>query len=130
MITGGNFRQHIKQPTPWWSHPLVVGGAVIAVVLINVTAWLRPKATLSADPAGVLDQEIAEITRDVFELQKAVTVASSSAAQEVILRNELLLAKEGEIVVQLPPLSSPLPSPTPTAPHQSIWKEWLNVLQR
>lgn len=128
MITGGSSLLRTKQISPWWSHPLVVWGAVAAVVLFSVATWLRPKTTLSADPVKVLDQEIEQIASDVFYLQTRLDEATSAAGQEKIVRNELLMAKDGEIVVQLPPLPTPSPSITLTSSPIPIWQEWVNVI--
>lgn len=106
----------------------MVWGAVAAVVLFSVATWLRPKTTLSADPVKVLDQEIEQIASDVFYLQTRLDEATSAAGQEKIVRNELLMAKDGEIVVQLPPLPTPSPSITLTSSPIPIWQEWVNVI--
>lgn len=65
---------------------------------------------------------------DVSDLERQAQEATSSLAQERIIRNELLMQKPDEIIVQLPAveeirLSNTEPSPTPTP-----WQAWRELL--
>jgi cell division protein FtsB len=113
----------------WLSHPLVIAAITFAGLIFSysLTANLH-KTRTSTEHLGVLEQEITEKASQVSELEQQAERAKSAEAQEKIIRDELLMQKPGETLVQLPeinrsdlPLPSPSPSPTP-------WEEWRELL--
>ncbi len=104
--------------------PLTMILVVVGAGLLLVSLWGTVKrAQSSAEQVVVLDQENQKMASEVLKLQNQVAVASTSAAQEKIIRDELLLQKSGEYVVQLPPLEVTRPSPTPE-PSLTPWQAW------
>src|SRR5688572_17112546 len=65
----------------------------------------------SAQSVDKLEADVASLEAKVNLVESSALEATSSAAKERIFRDELLLQKPGEYIVQLPDL--PLPTPTP-----------------
>jgi cell division protein FtsB len=110
-------------------HPLVLVVFTLLSALISLSLYSGLKRTrISTEQVDVLEQEINQIARDVSELEKEVQVASTSGAQEKIIRDELLMQKPGERVVQLPEVeASPVPRPSPS-PTPTNWQQWRQIL--
>ncbi len=108
--------------------PLVMLLSLVATCILLWSLWGTVKRSRSsAEQVGLLEQELHQMASEVSRLEQKVSVASSAAAQEKIIRNELLMQKPGEYVVQLPPLETTTPTPTP-APSLSPWQGWQQVL--
>lgn len=74
-----------------------------------------------------LDQEINQIEGQVADLEAELEHASSEFAKEKIIRDELLMQKPGEFVIQMPPI----PSPSPKGEILTVrtpWEEWRGIL--
>lgn len=110
-------------------HPLTILSFALLGLLFSLSlysSWQRNKATSSQ--VAALETEVEKITQEVQDLSDVAAVASSAGTQEKIIRDQLLMQKEGEIIVQLPEIDlsqvkkiAPSPSPTP-------WEEWQKVL--
>lgn len=115
----------------WFFHPLtaflVTLVALVAVISLQRTVQ---KTRLSSENTRVLEQEVAKIASEISSLEKQALQAEHSITQEKIIRDELLLQKPGETIVQLPAVSPrPLPSPS-LIPTLTPWQEWqLKLLQ-
>ena len=113
----------------WFFHPLTALSltlvTLVAVISLRQTAQ---KTQISSEETKVLDQEVQKIASEISELKAQVELAEHPFTQERILRNELLMQKPGEYVVQIPEVSvPPRPQPTPT-PTLSPWQAWQQVL--
>ncbi len=110
-------------------HPLVLIVFTLLSALISLSLYSGLKRTrISSEQVDVLEQEIGQIARDVSELEKDVQIASTSGAQEKIIRDELLMQKPGERVIQMPEVeASPIPRPSPS-PTPTNWQRWQMVL--
>lgn len=83
----------------------------------------------STESIAVLDQEVEEIASDVSSLQEQLLTAQSEQAKEQRIRDELLLKKPGEYIVQLPKItasSETLEEEEKLSPLQS-WRRLLNL---
>lgn len=104
-------------------------GAICLTIIVGIVAWSlvkpHPTTQTSTEVLQVLDQEVAQLARQVSDVERQANASQSALAQEKILRNELLLQKPGEWILQLPPdpSPSPLPSPTPTPPPVEVWRK-------
>lgn len=108
----------------------------ITVVVITILAMLyffslrttlqqaeRPSKTVSE-----LKQEVTDLASEVSSLEEKAELAQTEFAREKMIRDELLMQKPGEYVIQLSDkidvtLPASLPSPTPTP-----WEEWKKLL--
>lgn len=114
----------------WFFHPLTV---IICTIVITwlYGSLLRTEQNMrtSSETVGVLDQEVSQIASEVSELESRLATAQSPAAQEERIRNELLLKKPGEYVIQLPPAS--MNSTIETQKRSlSPWEQWQALLLR
>lgn len=113
----------------WLTHPLVIALLTLAGLIFSYSLTTNLHRTRSStEHLSVLEQEVEEMASETLELEERAAKAQSQEAQEKIIRDELLMQKPGEVIVQLPeinrsdlPLPSPSPSPTP-------WEAWKKVL--
>lgn len=74
-------------------------------------------------------QELQKLEAQKQLLQSDVQKLKSPIEQEKIIRNELNLQKEGETIIQLPPMPSPTPHPTQfPSPTPKPYEEWWGVV--
>lgn len=112
----------------WFYHPFTV------ITFTIVVTWLyasllrtEGKMRMSTESVTVLDQEVTQIASEVSALELQLNQAKSAAAQEQRIRDELLLQKPGEYVIQLPLLQEQQPAPASTR-KASAWEEWQQLL--
>ena len=110
-------------------HPIVILIFILLSAIFSISLYSGLERTrTSTEQVGVLEQELSQIASDVSLLEKQVQMASSSAAQEKIIRDELLMQLPGEVVVQMPDVdTSPTPRPSPS-PTPSNWQQWRQKL--
>lgn len=111
------------------SHPVVMLFSIVVVGLIIVSLQFS-KDQVSRRAAIVASQEesLEKIQTEVAELEARLEQSSDPFYQEKVLRDELLLQKDGEIVIQIPREQLPeivRPSATPT---QTPWESWRQIL--
>jgi cell division protein FtsB len=82
----------------------------------------------STETISVLDQENQKLASEVSGLEKKLTMAESDFAKEKITRDELLMQKPGEIIVQLPPLPNLDIQLQPETKNLTPWEEWQKLL--
>ncbi len=129
MQNQGRKTEHPVSYQPWWAHPLVVVAATIVVVIVSITFLSKSREVEPTDRTTVLDQEINQITRDVSLLKDQVTEATSAATLEKLIREQLLMKKEGEYIVQIPIDALPSPSPLPTVKPPTNLQQWWTVFK-
>lgn len=82
----------------------------LAVVLITLICFLiffslkktSQKATISNKNIQVLEQEIEQLEQFIISNQNKLYQSEQKFAKEKILRDQLLMQKDGEIIIQLP----------------------------
>jgi cell division protein FtsB len=113
-----------------WKHPFTILVIFVLAVGFWISLWansreIRQSLGIVSQLEGQIDtaEHVNQILKERLEQSK------SAEAQEVMIRNELVMQKPGEYVVQLPDL--PLPSPTVITPpsHPSPWQQWRQLLQ-
>lgn len=113
-------------------HPLVILSFTLFSVLFSLSLysnWKRNQAT-SAQVAK-LESEVAEMNSEVALLEDATVAASSSGAVEKIIRDQLLMQKPGEQVLQLPPIQkTEAVAPASQTSEITPWRAWLAVFSR
>jgi cell division protein FtsB len=84
------------------SHPIIILalsiGGIIFFISLNKSA---EKTQNSSENIRVLEYEVNQISNDVIELEKNIEKTESEQFKEKVVRNELLLKKEGEYVLQI-----------------------------
>lgn len=109
-------------------HPAVILLITILAVLYFLSLdSSAQKAEVSLETVAVLEQEVDEMASEVSVLEKQLEAANHPITQEKIIRNELLLQKPGEYVLQLPE-TEVVEAQLPKAKEKSPWEEWQEVL--
>jgi cell division protein FtsB len=107
-------------------HPLTLVAYTVLIVFIIISMHQTvDQIQQSTETTSILDQEIQEIATEVSQLELAVEVAQSDLTKEQIARDELLLKKDGEIVLQLPKIELPTQrtaSHSAKTPRQEWWE--------
>lgn len=111
------------------AHPLVILLALVVTSLLVISMQIKKdqlnkRAETIADQAQVVEKLEAEVKT----LEEKIEFAQQPFAQEKVIRNELLMQREGELVIQLPLDQLPTPTPTPTPPTQTPWEAWRALL--
>lgn len=97
---------------------------LICASLYNNTHQLR----LSTVTLNELQKEVDTQNQAVDTLQRQLDTAKSPFAKEKIMRDQLLLQKPGEYVVQLPDLPVPEVTPIPSPKTLTPLEEWQKLL--
>ena len=111
----------------WLFHPLtIIACTIFALFFYWSLTRTDQNIRISTETLHVLDQEVKQMASEVSQTEKQLQVATSAATQEKIIRDELLMQKPGEYVVQLPP------SEKEQRPREKIiktpWEGWRAVL--
>ncbi len=112
-------------------HPLVV---VVITLSAGLFYWslLRSERQIKLSSQTVVDleQEVTRADERVRQLEQEVALTTTSAIQEQIIRDELLMKKPGEFVVQLPDLTqtNQQPGEISSGPNQPL-QEWWQLLR-
>ncbi|MCA9370170.1 MAG: hypothetical protein H6774_00095 [Pseudomonadales bacterium] len=111
----------------FFRHPAVVI-IITLLVLIFIFSSKNPLFTYrtTSKSIRVLEQENEKIAKEILEAQVAQPAPQENEfAKEAAMRNELLLQKPGEVVVQLDVSPRPQPSvvPSPTPKPIEEWKK-------
>src|SRR5688500_128724 len=104
-------------------HPFIL--VIITVVALFYYLSLdksAQKAEISSQTVLDLEQEIGQISGEVAILEKQLESANHPISQEKIIRNELLMQKPGEYVLQLPSIEVIEKTP-PQAETKTPWEE-------
>ncbi len=103
---------------------------IIVIILVAVFSISLKKTRLKTEYSEkVLKQKslgVEKLKEDVSKLEEKNRVLDNKFYKEKIIRNELLMQKPGEVVIQLPPEAtqpSPTLSPTPTPSNIKRWEK-------
>jgi cell division protein FtsB len=103
----------------------------LATIAVGLFVWSQlktlQKTQTSTENLGVLEQEINKISSQVSELQTATDSASVDFKQEKIARDELLLSKPGETLLQLPILEAKNNENAYIDPTPAPIESWLSL---
>jgi cell division protein FtsB len=106
--------------------------AIILTIIFSISL-IRNLWTASHQPDHTIQQsaEVDKLQNQVNQLQVAIEKEKDPFIQEKIIRDELNMQKNGEIIIQLPPLPTPTvqPQPSPT-PTPQVYQQWIEVLSR
>lgn len=106
--------------------------SVVIITIIAVFYYLSlnksaQKASISSQTVAQIEEERTLVSNEVTQLEKQLEGINHPISQEKALRNELLLQKPGEYVLQLPSIEvSEAQHAVPKEP--SAWDEWRKIL--
>lgn len=111
------------------SHPVtMIIISLVAVVFVISLRKNTQKTDVSRQTTQSLETEVSQLSAEVIGLQNRQAQVDSEFYKEQLIRNELLMQKEGEYVLKIvlpeetPPIS--VPEDTPTTPKQ----KWFSLL--
>jgi hypothetical protein len=112
----------------WLKHQVLIGGLIIAILGLSWSLWQGWQRRRSSERSlDQLNQEVVSLRLEVDQLTTQTTSSTLSFEQEKVMRDELLLQRPGEIVLQLPHITQsdvvnePIATPTP-------WQKWRQLL--
>lgn len=82
----------------------------------------------SASTVQKMELEVASIEAKVNLVESSALEATSATAKERIFRNELLLQRPNEYIVQVPDQPLPTPEPSPQSTPLTAWQQWQKLL--
>lgn len=83
-------------------HPITIFLlTVVAIVFYFSLDKSSKKTQTSSENIRVLEHEVSQISSEIIELEEKIEETTSQQYQEKVIRNELLLQKPGEYVLQI-----------------------------
>jgi cell division protein FtsB len=82
----------------------------------------------SAVKVAVLQADVEKQQQTASALENKLQKVQKPQAKEEIIRDQLLMQKPGEYVVQIPDLPAPSPTPDMNSASLSPWQAWREIL--
>ncbi len=101
----------------------LVAAAVCISLYMNSRELKEPTSRLES-----LRSQVIEENRSLEVLQQHVSASQSGYIKEQVIRDQLLMQKPGEYVIQVPDLPAASGEVVQVAPKKSPWEQWLTVL--
>ncbi len=112
-----------------FSHPLAILVFTIIGAVFSYSLYSSSQKTrISTEQVAVLEQEIDQMTSEVSELDKQAQAAQTPEMKEKLIRDQLLMQKDGEIVVQIPEIPEFSYNRLQAQPSPEPWDEWEDLL--
>ncbi|MBP7774748.1 hypothetical protein KA078_03075 [Candidatus Woesebacteria bacterium] len=111
------------------AHPITLILAVVVSILLYISLDKSAhKATNSSAYVQTLEEQKNDVATEVAQLQQQFTLAQSPFTQEKILRDELLLQKSDEVILQLPALPISVEKNIESTKNLTPWQEWMSLV--
>ncbi len=112
----------------YWTHPLII---IVLTIIAGVLFFSMKKSTnryqSTSNTIEVLEKNNQKNAVKLEELKQELEFSNSNFAKEKIIRDELLMQKPGEYVLQIP-ASLPEPAAAPPSPTPTPWEAWMKIL--
>jgi type II secretory pathway pseudopilin PulG len=110
-------------------HPLVIVIITVVAGIFMFSLYVSSNRGRSGEETlSSLEQSVTNQQERVRTLEEQAQLSKDPFVQEKIQRDERLLQKPGEIVLQLPPLTVASPTPEPKPTPDTPWQEWKQLL--
>jgi hypothetical protein len=110
------------------AHPLIILALTFLVVLFVISLQkTAQKSRVASENVRLIEEKNAELTIQIEAGQQALDNAGTDLAKEKILRNELLLQKPGEYVIQIPD-ELIIQQQSGEIQEKSPWQQWQDLL--
>ena len=110
-------------------NPISFIGITIISIIFSISLYKSAQRTrYSTENLKSLEQEVAETEKEVAALETAIQESQQPFAKEQIIRNELLMKKTGEYVIQIPDELVSKTQSVVEAKKNSPWEEWQKLL--
>ncbi len=107
--------------------PSILFITLITILFIFSLRRTASKSIVSQENVEVLEHTLQDITTKIEIEKKELEYTSSEFAKEGILRNELLLQKPGEYILQIP-LEEKEIEKQKLSQEKTPWETWKNLL--
>jgi hypothetical protein len=110
-------------------HPLTAVFLTVLALGLSISFLWSAQQLKKSDL--IMEQALEETqkARQEFDaVASQAALAQDPVSKERIIRDQLLMQKPGEVVVQLPDLEVPSPEPSPSAVPITPWEEWKKLL--
>lgn len=111
-----------------YSHLAVAFFTVVAGIICVSLYMNGRRIQQSATVVQKMELEVASIEAKVNQVESTALEATSAAAKERIFRDELLLQRPGEYIVQVPDQPLPTPQTVVASPQPTAWQQWKKLL--
>lgn len=110
-------------------HPVSALIITMVAVLFSLSLY-KSTQDIRSSQAGLdqLEGEIAQLGSEVQSVQAEMQQADSPLVKEKIIRNELLMQKPGEYVIQIPEVIEEPGAVLPESSDTQPWQEWQQLL--
>lgn len=109
--------------------PLVVAIITLVTIVLCISLYISTfQLRGSSQRVAILKTEVEKQHTLTENLAAKFQVAQTPYAQEVIIRDQLLMQKPGEYVVQVPNLAPVVVHDTSVLPTPSPWEAWKKLL--
>lgn len=109
------------------AHPLVILAltlfAVLFVISLQKTAQ---KSQVASENVRLLEEKTQQLSDQIEQEKQALENSSSGLSKEKILRDELLLQKPGEYIIQIP--DDKILEANVAEAQKTPWEEWQELL--
>jgi hypothetical protein len=113
----------------WLTHPgIVVLATILSVVFFMSLHKSGQKSANSAQTLSHQAEEIASLEEENQNYQQQLAESQSPLEQEKLIRDQLLMQKPGEYVVQIARSSENNQQTTPDIQQQTPWQAWKALL--
>lgn len=110
-------------------HPVIIVLITIVAGIFMFSLYVSSGRRQSGgETLQSLEDSVERQQQRVQSLEEQAQLSRDPFVQEKIQRDERLLQKPEDIVLQLPPLTVPSPTPEPTAVPSPPWQEWKQLL--
>ena len=110
------------------AHPLVMLGITIFVILFVISLQkTAQKSNVATENVRLLEENNQLLIDQIEQEKDALEYANTDLSKEKIIRNELLMQKPGEYVIQIPN-DVVIDQQSGEVQQQSAWDEWQQLL--
>ncbi len=101
-------------------------GILTLLILISLRSNLK-KIQISKQNLEAVNAQIEQLESQIAKQEQQLELAQEPLTKEKIIRNELLMKKENEVIIQLPKVQLQ-PKEKKTSAQKTAWQEWQELL--
>ena len=113
------------------NHPLLISiFTCLCLLAIFSLKESSKKALISKESIEKLEKNIEVLEQEVAKEDEKLKISQEPIALEKIIRNELLLKKDGEIILQIPDEEGQTEEINLESKKNGPWEEWKKMFER
>ncbi len=111
------------------NNPFTLLGVTLISVVFSISLYKSAQKTnYSTENLKSIEEEVAVLEEEVAMLETAIVESQQPFAKEEIIRNELLMKKPGEYIIQIPDELIENSQEKTKTERTSPWEEWRKLL--